>query len=478
MKTGTYYLVRKAGSGDDMGFSPHLAERRFGYGRSPSIAPPENIAGMLGRLRGKDLMAERFPVPGFRQLQDGHVVKARFDAFARKKATTPEQAAEAREKSDEIEQRFRHQQLETFAQQQLRRIHSKDNFRERLVDFWSDHFTAQGKSGLLKLAIPAYVEEAVRPHVSGRFVDMLSACITHPVMLEYLDQSTSVGPNSKRGRRKGNRRGLNENLARELLELHTLGVGAAYSQTDVRQMAELLTGLTRTRDYSFVFRKGWAEPGAETVLGKTYSDQPGMQPIRNALSDLAMHPSTARHLAGKLAVHFISDTPTERTIGRLTRTYLDSDGDLMAVYEALLNDPAAWDSPPTNIRPPLEYMSTALRALAVPPDRFAALTPKETLRWFLRPLKIMGQDWDRVSGPDGWPETDAAWVTPQGVAARLDWAMNVPARLLDDLPDPQQMLQDIVGPDATDALKFAASAAETQAVGVGLILISPALQRR
>ncbi|APE44750.1 hypothetical protein BOO69_16040 [Sulfitobacter alexandrii] len=461
-----------------MGFSPHLAERRFGYGRSPVIPAPESTAAMLDTLRGPDLMAERFPVPGFRPIQDAHIVKSRFDSFAKKPTTPADQAEDARRKSDAIVHDFLRQRFDTFGQLELRRIHGRDSFRERLIAFWADHFTAQGKAGLFKLAIPAYVEEAVRPHVNGHFSDLLAACIMHPVMLEYLDQSTSIGPNSKRGQRKGNRRGLNENLARELLELHTLGVGAAYSQADVREMAELLTGLSRTRDYSFAFRKGWAEPGSETILGKSYDGRPGLAPIRDALRDLALHPDTAAHLARKLAVHFISDNPPERTIARLTQAYLDSEGDLMALYEALLTDPASWDAPFTNIRPPQEYMSTALRALAVQADRFATLEPKETRRWFLRPLKIMGQDWDRVSGPDGWPEADSAWVTPQGVAARLDWAVNVPARLLPELPDPQTLLEDVIGPDVTEPLEFAATAAETRAVGVGLILASPALQRR
>ncbi|MCZ4256308.1 DUF1800 domain-containing protein [Sulfitobacter sp. G21635-S1] len=461
-----------------MGFSPHLAERRFGYGASPLVAPPASVAAMLDMLRGEDVMARQFPIPGFRPFQDAHIVKMRFDAFARKETTSPEQAAEARKKSDAIVHDFIRQRLRSFGQMQLRRIHGTDSFRERLVAFWADHFTVQGKFSMLKQAVPAYAEEAVRPHVSGRFVDLLTACITHPIMLEYLDQTTSMGPGSKRAQHDGNRRGLNENLARELLELHTLGVGSAYNQADVRQMAELLTGLTRTRDYTFVYRKGWAEPGTETVLGKTYGDRKDMTPIRDALNDLALHPDTARHLATKLAVHFVADTPPEDLVARLTTAYLDSGGDLMALYEALLNDPLAWQMPATNMRPPLEYVSTALRALAVPPDRIQALKPKETRNWFLGPLNVMGQDWQSPSGPDGWPEADGAWVTPQGVAARLEWAMTVPSRLLGDLPEPEAFLRSTLGPDAPEPLKFATAAAETRAVGIGLVLVSPALQRR
>jgi uncharacterized protein (DUF1800 family) len=461
-----------------VGFSPHIAERRFGYGMSPHVAPPASVTAMLDALRGPDQMADRFPIPGFRAIQDAQIIKRRFDVFARKDTTPAAEAVAARQKSRDIVRKFIKQRLRSFGQMQLRRIQGGDNFRERLVAFWADHFTAQGKMAMLKLAVPAYVEEAVRPNVSGRFADLLIACVTHPVMLEYLDQSRSIGPSSKRGTRKGSPRGLNENLARELLELHTLGVSGPYTQNDVRQMAELLTGMSRTRDYSFVFRKGWAEPGTETVLGKTYGARNSMEPIHAALEDLALHPVTARHLASKLATHFVSDTPPPALVADLTAAYLDSKGDLMALYDALLLHPLSWQMPATNIRPPLEYVSTALRALAVPENTFAGLRPKDTSTLFLRPLSVMGQVWLEPSGPDGWPEADGAWVTPQGIAARLEWAMNVPSRLLDDLPEPAAFLAMAVGPDAPEALKFATSAAENRAVAVGLVLASPAMQRR
>lgn len=461
-----------------MGFSPLIAERRFGYGLSPHVAAPGSVDDMLDAVRGPDQMADQFPIPGFRSLQQANTIKIRFDQFARKATTPPDEAAEARKKSDAIVHDFIRQRLRSFGQMQLRRIHGTSNFRERLVAFWANHFTAQGKIAMLRQAVPAYVEEAVRPNISGRFADLLTACVTHPVMLEYLDQTASVGPTSKRGLRAGKQRGLNENLARELLELHTLGVGGPYDQTDVRQMAELLTGMTRTRDYTFVFRKGWAEPGRETVLGKTYGDRQSMDPIRDALEDLAIHPVTARHLSTKLAVHFVSDTPSEALISDLTSAYLGSGGDLMVLNQTLLEHPLAWEMPATNIRPPIEYLGTALRALAVPPSRFADLRPSETRKFFLRPLGVMGQVWERPGGPDGWPEEDGAWVTPQGIAARLEWAMNVPARLLPDLPEPNAFLAQVVGPDASETLKFATSAAENRAVAVGLILASPAMQRR
>jgi uncharacterized protein (DUF1800 family) len=176
--------------------------------------------------------------------------------------------------------------------------------QERLAFFWGDHFTARGKVSVMKRATSPYVESAIRPHVAGYFSDMLKAVIAQPVMLQYLDQKTSVGPESVAGKKKEN--GLNENFARELLELHTLGVGGPYSQADVTELAELLTGLTYSQDGVFGFRGEFAQPGAETVLGQSYGGgTAALSDVHAALDDLARHPATARHLAQKMAVHFV-----------------------------------------------------------------------------------------------------------------------------------------------------------------------------
>jgi uncharacterized protein (DUF1800 family) len=196
------------------------------------------------------------------------------------------------------------------------------------------------------------------------------------------------------------------------------------------------------------------------------------------LQDLALHPVTAAHLARKLVVHFVSDDPNPGLITHVTQAYLRHDGALLPVYQALLEHPAAWQTDHMNIRPPAEFVSTSLRALAVPADAFAPLSERNVNEMFFTPLRAMGQIWQKPSGPDGWPEDDTHWVTPQGLAARLDWAAHTPARLLNELPDPRQLVTDALGPRPPSRVAFAAKAAESRAVAVALILTSPAMQRR
>ncbi len=246
----------------------------------------------------------------------------------------------------------------TFA----RALSARDGLRERLVWFWADHFTTVARKRIDKAFPSALIEDAIRPHVMGRFSDMLQAVTLHPAMLVYLDQVISVGPNSPAGLRRG--RGLNENLARELIELHTLGVGAVYAQDDVRQMAELLTGLVFKPEVGQGFEPNWVEPGSETVLGISYEGE-GEEPILRALGDLALRPETARHIARKLAVHFISDTPDEDLVDALNGAFVASGGELAAVYTALVSHPSAWEKPMQKARQPFDFMVSALRALAL-----------------------------------------------------------------------------------------------------------------
>ncbi|NKX44751.1 DUF1800 domain-containing protein [Roseibacterium sp. KMU-115] len=350
--------------------------------------------------------------------------------------------------------------------------------RERLVWFWADHFTVAAAGPTGRAAVPAFVDEAIRPHVTGRFADMLRAVIRHPVMLVYLDQHLSYGPGSAAAARGG--RGLNENLARELLELHTLGVGGGYAQADVRAAAELLTGLMIDRDRAFVFRPAAAEPGAETVLGRRYGgDGPArIEDIDAFLGDLAAHPATARHLARKLAVHFVADDPPAALVEDLAAVYAAQGGDLMAVTGALVTHPLALAPTLAKVKPPLEFVASALVAGGVTAAEVAALEPGEVRRLLDVPLTHMGQPFQRPRGPDGWPEAPGDWITPQGLAARIGWATALAGRLVDRLGDPRgfldAMLPGLAGPD----LRFAVGAAETRREAVALVLASAEFNRR
>lgn len=464
-----------------MAFSPQLAEKRFGYGLSPTIRPVSSVGEMLARLVAPDRMAREFPIENFDMFRE-RMIRMRNWRRELRQARKRGDEGEARRltKARRVENRHaREAKVQWMFQTFLRRSQTEQAFRERLVAFWGDHFTAEGKQGVLRRATSPYWESAIRPNVTGNFADLLIAATTHPLMLHYLDQERSVGPQSQTAIRRGKKNlGLNENLAREVIELHTLGVNGPYSQTDVTQLAELLTGLTYQSQVGFKFQKNMSEPGAETVLGKTYGPNPGLGPIHDVLRDLAMHPATARHLATKLAIHFVADVPDPGLIAAMEQRYLETSGNLMAVYAAMLKHPAAWDPTLYNIRPPVEYISTCCRALGATPKTFMRLKERSAQQMFYVPLRMMGQNYQRPTGPDGIPEEDAEWITPQGVAARLEWATQVPRRLFPKLPDPREFVEHALGDDVPPQVAFAANAAENRSVAIGLILASPAFQRR
>jgi uncharacterized protein (DUF1800 family) len=304
---------------------------------------------------------------------------------------------------------------------------------------------------------------------------MLKAATLHPAMLLFLDQQLSVGPNSKRA--KSGKRGLNENLGRELLELHTLGVGSGYLQADVRQMAELLTGLIFRTGEGLEFNENAAEPGPEMVLGQIYEGE-GIGPILRALEDLALRPETGAHLARKLAVHFVADAPPEALVAAMAKAYAQSGGSLLALYGAMLDHPLAWEVPLTKLRQPFDFLVAAMRGLGVSAERVVGLKPKPMQRLLLEPMAAMGQPMNLAAGPDGWPEEAAAWVTPQRLAARITWAMDVPSRFVQTLPEPAVLMEAALGDRAGDRLNLAIGGAETRRDAVGLVFSSPEFNRR
>ncbi len=458
-----------------MPFDPHRAAIRFGTGLSPVLEPPASVAAMLAALAGPDLALAALPGPQPGEalaLERAHAAASRA---AREGGTAAERAAA------EAERRRIRGEVEPLRMAQLRAhlarlVAGADGLRERLALFWADHFTVEARTIVGRVRVAPYAQEAIRPHVAGRFGDLLAAAVLHPVMLSYLDQVRSVGPGSRAGLRGG--RGLNENLARELLELHTVGVGAAYGQGDVRELAELLTGLTVDAEGALAFRPGWAEPGAETVLGAAFPAEAGLATIRAALDHLAARPETARHLSRKLAVHFVADAPDEGLVGAMAEEWSATGGDLLAVVGAMLGHEAAWAPAKAKVKPPIEVLASGLRALGVEAGAILALDLRATRRFFANPLAVMGQPWQDPSGPDGWPEEAEAWVVPQFMAARIDWAMNRPEELVADLPDPRDVVRTALGPDAREEVAFAARAAERRSEGIGVILASADFQRR
>lgn len=462
-------------------FDPEIASIRFGTGLSPRHAPPQSVDAIFAELLAPDALAHKYPIDSFENLMRRSRDIQRHRSISRKYLGT-DRGKEATANYRELRRTTRKQHTSWFNATLARYMDAPHGFRERLVRFWADHFTAVGKGQYYRYSATPYVEEAIRPNINGRFADILKSASLHPMMLSYLDQNDSVGPNSSYGKKK-RLRGLNENLAREILELHSLGVSGSYSQSDVREFAELLTGLLYTMKKGFHFMPLRAEPGTETVLGKTYSGpRSSLTSIHQALEDIAAHPDTAAHISRKLVTHFVSDTPDEVLVQHVSNAYLQSGGELVACYRAMLSHPLAWGKTYKKIRQPYDFIASSVRALGVDPQTITALSEKATNLSFLTPLSNMGQPWERAAGPDGWPEEGNTWITPQGIAGRIQWAMMVPQTFENASSPasthPLDLAQVALGKQLSPSVKFAAEAAETKWEGVGLVLASPPFQKR
>lgn len=348
-------------------------------------------------------------------------------------------------------------------------VDSVQPFRERLVAFWSNHFTVSvQRPPVFGLAGP-FEREAIRPHVTGRFADMLRAVARHPAMLVYLDNGQSVGPNSPAGLRRG--RGLNENLAREILELHTLGVDGGYTQTDVREFAKILTGwsIGRFEDQDaghFHFYLPIHEPGAKTLLGTRYPEG-GQDEGEAALLALSRHPATAHHIATKLARHFIADDPPQAAVQRLAEIFRATDGNLRAVTEALIEQPEAWDDPLAKMKTPNDFVVAALRATGFEGQG----------EMVLGALRMLGQPPFAAPSPAGWPDTAGQWIGPESVMRRAEWAMALGLRVA-EIRAPAQIFAATIAPVADRATERAVTRAPSKADAIALVFASPAFQRR
>jgi uncharacterized protein (DUF1800 family) len=357
---------------------------------------------------------------------------------------------------------------EVLARYEMARAASS-GFAERLVWFWSNHFAISiGKGPRLLGTAGAFEREAIRPHVFGRFADMLLAVEQHPSMILYLDNNMSIGPNSLAGSRRG--RGLNENLAREILELHTLGVNGGYTQEDVIGLARIITGWTvneaNTPDAGgFDFDPRRHEPGAHMVLKRSYS-QPGLQQGQAVLTDLARHPATARHIATKLVRHFVADEPPQPLVDRLAEVFSDTDGDLAKVSRALVQAAESWEQPATKLRSPQEFLAAMLRATE------SSLDGPQLVRLL---LALDHRPWGS-QGPDGYSDTLAHWASPSGMRVRVDVASFV-ARRVDSI-DPSMLLGQVLGSTASRETRSAVAAADSRAQGLAILFASPEFQRR
>lgn len=351
---------------------------------------------------------------------------------------------------------------------------------ERLARFWANHFTvAISKGGAMAAVVGPYETEAIRPHMLGRFADLLTAVTSHPAMLFYLDNVQSVGPDSPVGRKQ--HRGINENLGRELMELHTLGVGGGYTQADVDALAAILSGWTiegwnGRNPGSFVFVPAMHQPGDKVLLGKHYHEG-GMAEGRRALADLAVHPSTARHVSTQLARHFVADDPPPAAVDRLAQTWLKTGGDLRAVTLALIDLPEAWARPLAKLKLPEDLVISSVRALSPPGDDGPIDPADQRVQGLAYAIQALGQQPYNAPSPAGWPDTAAAWAGPEAIVRRVDWTHSFAQRVRGRV-DPRTLLASSLGPLAGAATAQTVAQAPSVPDGIGLMLASPEFQRR
>ncbi|MCK1301903.1 DUF1800 family protein [Bradyrhizobium sp. 24] len=341
-------------------------------------------------------------------------------------------------------------------------------FAERLVWFWSNHFCISANK--IQSMSGAYEREAVRANTLGRFVDLLLAVEGHPAMLFYLDNLGSMGANSIAGINRS--RGLNENIAREIMELHTLGVRAGYTQDDVISFANVLTGWTLVppgdnpeHGGEFTFNPRLHEPGGQIVLGKRY-EQEDVEQGRAVLRDLAAHPATATHVATKLARHFVADEPPPVLIEQMAKIFRDAEGDLKQVAIAMVSSDEAWRGPPSKLKRPSEWGVGMVRATGI--------TTVDPVR-FTGGQELLGEGLWRPSAPKGYPEDEASWI--DGIGRRLDIANNFAERIA-TTADPQVIIEDVFASEISAEVKQAVGRAESRQQALALLFMSADFQRR
>jgi uncharacterized protein (DUF1800 family) len=441
-----------------------VALNRFGLGARPDEPPPADPQRwLLAQLDAYDpLPAAWKPLPRTTALLDVWNTLQRSVRQAPEGQRSGIRAAYLREGSREY--------LAGVGARTTSALQTATPFVERLVHFWANHFAVSVDKRLIVGFAGSFEADAIRPHVLGRFEDLLLAVLRHPAMLLYLDQARSTGPGSMMGARG---RGLNENLAREVLELHTLGVRSGYTQEDVKEFARALTGWTLPGDAAaqtgatFRFVPALHEPGARTILGKTYA-QEGEAQARGVIRDLVAARATALHVAGKLARHFVSDDPPQALVGQLAATFARTGGDLTSVYHELVASALTWQPVPPKFKSPWDWSISSLRALGR-----RSMAPAEAARLMTQ----LGQPVWRPGSPAGYGDTAATWAAPDALMRRVELAQRL-AQEAGDAVDARSLAPRVLPGSLGEATAGALARAESGATALALLLASPEFLRR
>ena len=452
--------------------SPALALNRFGLGARPDDAPPADPQRwLLAQLDSYE------PLPAaWKALPRTPALVDVWNNMQRSVRQAPEgQRSGIRE--GYLREGSREYQAAVGART-TSALQTATPFVERLVHFWSNHFAVSVDKLLIVGLAGSFEADAIRPHVLGRFEDLLLAVVRHPAMLLYLDQAQSTGPASMMGSRG---RGLNENLAREILELHTLGVRSGYTQEDVKEFARALTGWTLPGDgatpggtsggttggATFRFVPALHEPGTRTVLGKTYSDA-GEAQARSVIHDLVAAPATALHVARKLARHFVADDPPQALVQRLAETFARTGGDLASVYRELIASPDAWQPAAAKFKSPWDWSISSLRALGR-----RSMAPMQAANLMTQ----LGQPVWRPGSPAGYSDTAATWAAPDALMRRVEIAQRL-AQEAGDAADARSLAPRVLLGALTEATATAIARADSGGTALALLLVSPEFLRR
>jgi uncharacterized protein (DUF1800 family) len=463
-----------------------IAVLRFGLGAKPgdlAAAAADPRAWLKAQIRGAVPLASDSPLARSDQIFAG-LLAAREQRQQMKAAAAQTGDAQV---ANVIREAYQpHYRAQVLARAQSAALTTRP-FAERLVHFWSNHFAVSADKGVVFGLAGTLENEAIRPNVGGRFVDLLTAVEQHPAMIAFLDNQYSVGRDSVAARfasrradtglNPANRRlGINENLAREILELHTLGVNGGYSQADVTNFAQVITGwsigggkgrLAGGEPGRFYFRENLHQPGAKVLLGKTYTEE-GIRQGEAVLADLSRRPETARFIATKLVRHFIADDPPSAAVERVARVFLKSGGDLPQVYAALIESPESWQTDARKFKTPEDFAFSTWRSLNVSPTQ-----PEEVVRTF----ELLGQRQYTPGSPAGWPDISKSWDGSDALMHRVLWASRVGAKYESGV-EPSELAASSLGayarPETLTALRRAASSGQA----VALLLMSPEFQRR
>lgn len=451
-----------------------IALNRFGLGARDDEPPPADPkAWLLAQFdRYEPKPAAWAPMPDAQSL-------AGSLAAARQKAASGADEAAKLAARQMVRTEVRDAYREAVDARVQSALTSRAPFVERLVHFWSNHFAISTEKPQVAALAGAFEAEAIRPYVLGRFDDMLLAVERHPAMQVFLDQVRSVGPDSVAAMRADlrdpqHKRGLNENLAREIMELHTLGVRTGYTQEDVTEFARALTGWSIVGPKgdggapgSFVFRPRLHEPGERTVMGRRYGQADEAQALA-VLHDLGAAPATAHHIATKLARHFAGDDPSPALVARLARAFQTSGGDLPTVYRALVASPEPWASAPVKFKTPWDWTISALRGLGA----------RELDGVKAAPLLVqLGQPVWRPGSPAGYDDLAASWAAPDALLRRVELAQRIAARVGDRV-DARTLGPVLTAGSLSAATALAVARAESAQTALALLLVSPDFQRR